>query len=233
MIAIVDARSPKIAIDELARYCTDILLFESRNITLNSISGHPDVFIFKEDNFTVVAPNAPTQVFDFLTKHKISFLTGETKIGESLQASSSYNCVVSSKYLFHKKNFTDNVILNHYSNKTFVNLPQSFAACCIIKFDDNYFVTSDMGIKTAMNKENIACDYFSPEEISIFGHKYGFLGGTAGISNRKIFFNGNFKKHKDADLIIDAAEKYGFETICLHQNSLYDGGRILFWNKAQ
>lgn len=232
MIAIIDARSPKIAIDNLANFCSDILLFESKNITGNSISGHLDIFIFKDEKYTVVAPNTPPQVFDFLNKHKIDFSIGETQIGESLNASAPYNCVTSSDYLFHKKDFTDSVICKLYNDKTFINLPQSFAACSIIKFDDNYFVTSDKGIKNVMDKNNIVCEYFSPERISIFGHKYGFLGGTAGITDSKIFFNGNIQKHEHAKVILDAAEKFQFEIISLHQNFLYDGGRILFWNKT-
>jgi len=39
MLAIIDARSPKKAIENLQKYADDILLFSSKNITYNSISG--------------------------------------------------------------------------------------------------------------------------------------------------------------------------------------------------
>ena len=229
MIAVIDARSPKEAIENLAKYCDNIFLFKSENITYESISGHPDIFIFQDENNTILAPNSPKELILFLENNSIDFSFGKTSIGGDLKASTPYNCIASSKYLFHKKGFTDKTILDLHKNKIFVDLPQAYTACSLIHLSNKHYITSDLGIQKSINQQGLICDYFSPEKISIVRHKYGFLGGTHGRIGDKLFFNGNIDLHKDAEVIRNVAKNNGFEIISLHDNYLYDGGKIFFW----
>jgi len=230
MLAIIDKRSSKEAKENLSKYVDDILFFESKGITYNSISGHPDIFIFQENNKLIIAPNAPEQLFNFLEKYKINFQIGNSKVDETFKNSVKYNCVSSNNFLFHKKGLTEDLILKNNTDKTFINLPQAYTRCSMLYLKDDFFISSDIGIKKVLDQNNLQNFYFSPEDIKIIEHKNGFFGGTCGVFDNKIFFNGNINKHKDGVALRNFLEDLNFEIICLHDDYLYDGGGIFFIN---
>ncbi len=228
MLAIIDHRSPPEAIENLKKITSDVLLFGSENITYNSISGHPDIFIFQDKNNIIIAPNSPDLLINFLEKHKINFRKGEKPVGNELDNSVQYNCVLTDKYFFHKKDKTDKIVLENNIDKKFINLPQAYTRCSMINLSDNIILHSDKGIKKALDKESIENFYFSPEEIKIKDHKNGFFGGTCGIFGKRIFFNGNIDKHKDGKELRIFLSTLKYEIISLHDDYLYDGGGIFF-----
>jgi len=229
MIAIIDIRSHKKAIDELSKYVDDILLFESHNITYNSISCHPDIFIYQNNIVNIIAPNSPIILFDFFEKHNINFKIGNSLIGKELYNTVNYNCLTTNLYFFHNLNYTDKLIKNLNNSKIQINLNQAYTACSLIALNDNLFITSDKGIQTTLLKNNLNSLYFSPEKIKIFDHKHGFIGGCAGFANNKLFFNGNIEMHDDSKKLRTLCENQNIEIICLHNDYLYDGGKILFF----
>jgi hypothetical protein len=229
MIAIIDSRAPKEAIEELKLIADKVLTFSSENITYESISGHPDIFIYQDSENVILAPNSPKILTDFLYKNEISFSTGNSKIGDKLNDSALYNCISTKKYFFHKKGFTDSKVLEINSKKKFINLPQAYSACSLIALNENYFLTSDKGILKTIKSAGLNCEYFSPEKILIPIHNHGFIGGTSGIFQNKIYFIGNIKKHSDYNIITDLTEKSELEIVSLYDGNLYDGGKIFFF----
>ena len=79
-----------------------------------------------------------------------------------------------------------------------------------------------------INQLNLRCFYFDPSDINIYDHKHGFIGGTAGVIDNKIFFNGNIELHSDGYNLQDFINKCGFEIVTLGSHKLYDGGGIFF-----
>lgn len=232
MLAIIDYRSPKDSIDTLSKHVDDILLFKSENITYESISGHPDIFVYQDENNLIIAPNSPDLLIHFLNKHNVKYEVGKKEVGKNLQNSTPYNCLSTNKYLFHKKGFTDEMIIEKNKYKHFVNLPQAYTRCSLTHLKNNTFLTSDKGIEKILFKEGLDSFYFSPEKIKIFDHKHGFIGGTSGITGNKIFFNGNIELHKDGQDLKKSIENLSMEIINLNNDYLYDGGGIfLFENK--
>ena len=230
MLAIIDSRAPQEAISNLKKYVDDLLLFKSEEITFNPISGHPDIFIYQDESNLIIAPNAPTSLFDFLIAHKIHFIAGDSKVAENFKDSVSYNCVGNSKYFFHKSGFTDPVIVLQTQEKEFINLPQAYTRCSLTHLGNNKYITSDKGIEKKIKEIKLDCFYFPPEEISIIGHSHGFLGGTSGLCNGKIFFIGNLDLHKAGFELRKYIESQGVEIISLCNSTLYDGGGIIFIN---
>ena len=230
MLAVIDARSSEEAKKNLRIYAEDILFFASTGITYNSISGHPDIFIFQEKNNLIIAPNSPEQLINFLKKHEVNFQPGTGKVGKNFGNSVKYNCIATNNFLLHKKNMTESLILEHSRNKKFINLPQAYTSCSMINLRNNIFISSDLGIKKVLDRNNLKNLYFSPENIRIFDHNNGFFGGTCGISGNKIFFNGNIDKHKHGKELRTFLYDLNYEIICLHDDFLYDGGGIFFIN---
>jgi len=228
MFAIIDSRSSKKAISKLKEYVDDVFAFQTGGITGNSISGHPDIFIYQDKNQLVVAPNAPVELFKFLNSHNIAYLKGERDVGHELDNSVQYNCLNTSQFLFHKSGYTDSAILEINKDKEFVQLPQAYTRCSLVHLCEDNYLTSDRGIEKVLLQKGLSCFYFNPEEITIRDHKNGFIGGSLGIWARRIFFNGNIELHADGQRLKEHMLKLDFDIVNLSDEYLYDGGCIFF-----
>jgi len=228
MFAIIDSRSPEQAINNLKEYVTDVCMFQTNGITGNSISGHPDIFIYQDRNQLVLAPNAPVELFEFLNNHNIEYLKGNKNVGKELFNSVQYNCLSTSQFLFHKSGFTDSVILEINKDKEFVQLPQAYTRCSLMHLCEDNYVTSDRGIENVLLQKGLSCFYFNPEEIIIRDHNNGFIGGTAGMWGKRIFFNGNVGLHADGQGLQEHLLNLGIDIVNLSDEYLYDGGCIFF-----
>lgn len=228
MLAIIDSRSTKQAINNLKKYVTDVYTFQTNGITGNPISGHPDIFIYQEKNQLVVAPNAPVELFAFFENHNIAYLKGKRDVGHELVNSVQYNCLSTSQFLFHRSGFTDSAILKINKDKEFIQLPQAYTRCSLVHLCEDNYLTSDRGIEKVLLQRGLFCFYFNPEEITIQDHKNGFIGGAVGICGKRIFFNGNIELHADGQRLKEHLLNLGFDIINLSDEYLYDGGCIFF-----
>lgn len=227
MYAIIDKRAPFEVKKNLKKYVDDIFEFSSEGITYNSISGHPDIFLFQDDNGFVVAPNSPKELINFLECKNVNYSFGDKPVGEHLDDSVLYNCLTTNKYFFFKKDKPDASIQKRNSEKILINLPQAYTRCSMFAINDKV-ITSDKGIVKALEKNNIEHFYFNPSKIRIEDHKNGFIGGAMGAVDNKVFFLGNLLKHNDGKALYKFITTLGKEVICLGNDYLYDGGGIFF-----
>ncbi|SDX72027.1 hypothetical protein SAMN05444411_108131 [Lutibacter oricola] len=227
MYAIIDHRVSLEIKKNLEKYVEGIFEFSSNAITYNSISGHPDIFIFQDQNGLIIAPNAPKKLINFLDTIKAKYYFGNKNVDESLNNSVLYNCLTNNNYFFCKPNKPDLAIQQKHLDKTMVNLPQAYTRCSMFTIKDTV-ITSDKGIIKELAKHKIESFYFEPSQIKIEDHKHGFIGGTMGIMDNKVFFLGNILKHKNGNALNKYITNLGKEVICLGTDYLYDGGSIFF-----
>lgn len=227
MYAIIDPRAPLKVKKNLKKYTNDIFEFSSDEITYNSIAGHPDIFMFQDVHKLILAPNTPKELIHFLDKKAINYSFGIHPVGKNLDTSVLYNCLCTPNYFFCKKGKPDISIQKWCSLKQLVNIPQSYARCSMSAIENN-IITSDKGIVKVLEKSQIDYLYFDPSEITIKDHKNGFIGGTMGATDNKVFFLGNILKHKDGKALDKYIAALGKEVICLGNNYLYDGGGLFF-----
>lgn len=227
MYAIIDQRTPLTIKNNLKKYTDEFFEFSSNSITYNSISCHPDIFMYQDANKLVLAPNSPKDLLNFLEKNAVNFSFGINDVGKNLDNSVLYNCLSTPKYFFCKKGKPDVSIQNWCSLKQHINIPQSYARCSMFAIENN-IITSDLGIVKALKNNQINYFYFNPSEITIKDHKNGFIGGTMGATDSKVFFLGNILKHKDGKALDKYITALGKEVICLGNDYLYDGGGIFF-----
>ncbi|HEY4797979.1 MAG TPA: hypothetical protein VII99_02775 [Bacteroidia bacterium] len=228
MLAIIDSRAPAEAISNLRQHVDGVLLFHSEEITSNAISGHPDIFIYQDQDNLIVAPNAPTSLIDFFKKHRVHFIFGETNVTEDFEGNVRYNCLGTSHYFLHREGFTEPAIFRLITKKEFIHLPQAYTRCSLTHLGNDQYITSDKGIEKKLKEKGLDCFYFSPEEISIIGHPHGFFGGTNGLWNGKLFFIGNIDLHQNGGGLRKYIAQCGIEIISLSNTLLYDGGGIFF-----
>ena len=227
MYVIIDKRTPLAVKKNLEKYTSDIFEFSSDEITYNAISGHPDIFMFQDANKLILAPNTPKKLINFLDKKAVNYTFGKNPVGESLDRSVLYNCLSTQKYFFCKKGKPDSSIQKWCSSKQLVNIPQSYARCSMFAIE-NKIITSDKGIVKVLEKSHLDFFYFDPSEITIKDHKNGFIGGSMGATDNKLFFLGNILKHKDGKALDQYLSALGKQVICLGNDYLYDGGGLFF-----
>ena len=228
MYAIIDQRSPEVVKNNLARYVDDVFEFSSENITYNSISGHPDIFLFQDSKKLIIAPNSPKNLIDFLNKKKVNYALGIKDVGESLEESSRYNCYSTKEYFFCNQGKPDKSIQNYCANKQLIHVPQSYVRCSMFSMNSQKFITSDLGIAKVLENNKMDYFYFDPTAINIVDHKYGFIGGTVGEMEDKLFFLGNILKHNYGIGLRDYITANQKQVICLGNDYLYDGGGLFF-----
>ncbi len=228
MLAIIDSRSSKQAIDNLREFVEDLFTFQTCGLVDNSISGHPDIFIYQDSRQLVVAPNSPEELFEFLDSHNSVYVRGERDVGDGPDKSVQYNCLGTADFLFHKSGYTDPAILRVNRDKEFIHLPQAYTRCSLVHLCGDNYLTSDRGIEKVLLLMGLSCFYFSPEEITIRDHNNGFIGGAIGIWGKRIFFNGDVKLHADGQRLREYLTGLDFDIVNLSDEHLYDGGCIFF-----
>ena len=227
MWAIIDSRAPREAINRLSK-SFDVLELKSEGITYGEVSGHPDVFIFQDENRIIVAPNSPKELINFLDQQNTNYIFGRKEVGTELNNSTQYNCIATENIILHKKGYTDEVILENSQNKKLFELPQAYTRCSLTMMNESNYITSDKGIEKSLLKEGYNVLEVSPSSILLPGYPYGFFGGTNGIVNNTFYLIGSLNHHEQGEEIKQFLIENKLEIIELYDGPLYDGGGIFF-----
>lgn len=224
-IVIIDARSPRQALEKLAKKF-EVIPFQSHKITIDALSGHPDLFIFQDGKEIVIAPNTPNEILQKINKKR--YILGESFISEKVEDSIKYNCVATEQFFIHKKGKTDNKIIDIQKDKTFIHTNQAYTRCTTFPINENTFITSDSYTQKQLLAHNCSVLFVSPEDIQLPPYKYGFIGGCLGKYEDTIYINGNLSQHKQGSKIKAFIESNHLSISELHNSKLYDGGGIFF-----
>ncbi|HKK09714.1 MAG TPA: hypothetical protein VJ939_02705 [Bacteroidales bacterium] len=226
MLIVADYRYPEQIKAHLAAL-GELVLFKANGLVYDSISGHPDIFLCETPSGLVVAPNTPASIIKALEKHQINFCFGKHPVGESFPETIPYNAVVTKTSIIHNEKHTDNRIPEGNPDLQRIHVRQGYTRCSLFALDQNTFITSDYGIKNAL--ENLFdVHYFSPKNILLPGQKHGFLGGCLGRMNQNIFFTGRLDtlpNHKD---LLNLLSERNLAFTELYDGPLIDGGGLFF-----
>lgn len=226
---IADKRLPVAVIEKLTEL-GEVMLFETKDITYPSISGHPDIFLTQIENQIIIAPNTPEDFRIQLEKCKIRFQTGQNPVGNSYPETSYYNAVIDGSVLIHHPDFTDSVIRQCTGHLFQISTNQGYSRCNCISLNSKGYICSDRSIERSLKSAGRNVIYVNPEGIVLKGHDYGFFGGTAGVCNDQLILSGSLKYYRWGDEVKHFAEMTGFSVVELYDGPLVDGGGIFFLN---
>jgi hypothetical protein len=224
---ITDKKTPSTAKKKLALY-SELLELETSGITYPAISGHPDIFFCQTSAGLIVAPNLPEEYFRLLDRYSIHNRKGETAVGKAYPQTAPYNAVVTPKHFIHNLKYTDPQLLTACEGLTPIHVNQGYTRCNLLALNENLFITSDKGICDSLLDHGLHCHYFPPDEIRLEAFPNGFLGGTGGIWNQKLFICGSLRHHSWGNEFREIVEAEGFEIIELMDGPLMDVGSIVF-----
>lgn len=227
MLIFVDRRVPARAKEKLTNYGR-VIEFFTGNITYDSISGHPDIFITQYDDEYLVAPNIPDNYKRILIQENVPFNEGEKQVGNRYPETAAYNAVITRTHAIHNFNISDRVLLESCRGKINVHVKQGYTRCNLVLISENAMITSDPGIAATLRKEGMEILFVDPEGILLPGQRHGFIGGACGIHENRLFVTGSLDFHKDGARIREFVRKRNFEIIELYPGPLFDGGSLIF-----
>lgn len=225
MLIIIDKKMPSIAKKRLAKY-GNIMELETKGITYEAISGHPDIFFCIMNKKTVLAPNLPVSYKKILEEYHINCVEGYTYVGKKYPFSAKYNAFADKNIFVHNLEITDRILLEQAASLNTIKVKQGYCRCNLVG-NKSCYLTSDHGIFESLKKLGFNLLYVDPRKIILQGFKHGFFGGCCGIQGDRLFVNGRLSSLENGDYLIKTIEKY-FQIIELHDQPLIDVGSIIF-----
>ncbi len=206
----------------------EVIYIETRGITYNEISGHPDVFLCQTDNGLICAPNIPKCIVEQLEIKKVKFEFGLSDVGFKYPETAKYNAVVTDEFIIHNLNDTDKKILDYGVDKVHIHVNQAYTRCNLFALKSNKFITSDLGIFNVIQNHNLEVLYLDPSNILLPGFKNGFFGGTCGKYKNKMYLLGCINSIEKPKEFLSFVNDDNFIVEELYQGPLYDSGSIIF-----
>ncbi len=229
MLIFIDRKAPAVARQALSHW-GEVVVFDAPGIAYDAVSGHPDVFIFQYPGGLIVAPNIPARYLEILDRHNIAYQKGIMPVGAKYPATAIYNALYTPYGVLHNAKVSDDLIKEKATK--FIHCRQAYTRCTTFLAGE-LFLTSDRGIEHTLLQQSLNVQFVHPQNIVLQGFKCGFIGGTCGLWQKKVYFCGSLYGLQHAELIREQLHHNGFEIIELYQGPLMDVGGILFIQEKQ
>lgn len=189
---------------------------------LEPISDHPDLSIFPLGaNKILVDKNLAPYYRDKLPNYYV--IEGEP-VKMKYPYDSIYNVYEGDDFFIHN-DLTESHILDHMKDKTHLRVNQGYTRCSIIPMGDR-ILTADYGIYKKL-RDKIKVVLLHKEDIDLYGFETGFIGGTCGIYEDKLIFDGNIDRLKSFDIIKANADEAGLTLVYPKDIDLQDLGSLM------
>ena len=179
-----------------------------------SISSHPDIFYFCHNE-----------------RHCNSVIYAKN-VGNKYPDTCRFNAVGIGNVLIHNLLYTDSSILEFYrkmwTKSVQINVNQGYTRCNLLALDEKNYITSDMGIKRALEEHEFNVFYVDPHQITLPGQKYGFFPGCCGLVDDNVVVCGSISRLKECKELRKFIRRNGMKIIELYDGELVDVGSIFF-----
>jgi len=199
---------------------------QMEGLVYKSINGHPDIFMCRGEEGTVLAPGLPENLLIEFKKRGITLFTGRSDPGKAYPETARYNAVVTSEFIIHNLKITDPEIFKAFPGRKQLHVNQGYTRCNLLALDNDHFITSDRGIEKVLRAEDKIVLFVDPEPIKLKGQKHGFFGGCCGLNGREVVIAGKLSFHPQGNEIREFIEGNGMLIRELYNGALYDAGGI-------
>lgn len=108
----------------------------------------------------------------------------------------------------------------------YIHTRQGYAKCSTLILNEKAIVTADDSIIEIAKRLDI--EYLriknAPNNVSLQGYDYGFIGGASAVYDSSVLFFGNLSLHENGEEIASFCKKHGFSVASLTKNRLTDVG---------
>lgn len=232
--AIIDERASIKVCRNVEKLGFEVIFQKPYKHVSKSCSSHPDISLFRlTKNKIIYAPETDEKFLQKLSDKGLILIPGQKKPLSTYPEEIRYNAAVIGRKLFHKLDFTDEIIISEAKKEgfEFINVKQGYTACSTSIINDKTIITSDVGINNAALLKGIDSLLISPQKnIQLEGVEWGFIGGSTGrITDSKLAISGNPKSLESYDRIFKFLIDRNVELISLSDDGVVDLGTIMFF----
>ena len=225
MKAYISQNADKRILDTLRQEGFEIVPLAPFSALSHPVDTHADMLLCAAEDTVFVHENYQCDLQDLENIVKIN-----ENISNKYPHDVPLNIAIVGKNAFANVKFASKTIIEHLKNEGFAihHVAQGYAHCSTCIVSDSAIITADIGISEKALKTGIDVLLISSGGISLPPYEYGFIGGSCGSHDNKIYFCGSLKYHADGGKIRDFCEKHGKSVIELCDAPLIDVGGILF-----
>lgn len=229
--ALLNPDTPENIKINLAKHGFEVIIIPFCGTLSRSVAGHPDLQFFTDDEKVFCRPKTPLEFIRRLEQCGADVIVCENEPEEKYPHDIAYNIACTGLIAFHRTDKTDARILAYLKSKnvTVYNVSQGYSRCSTVITGDQQIITADKGIRDTAARAKADTLLIKSGYIKLPGYKYGFIGGTSGTFEDKVFFTGNINLHPDGQQITQFIEEGGKQIVCLSNDELLDTGSILFF----
>lgn len=138
------------------------------------------------------------------------------------------NVLVMGNHIFCNQEFTAGNLLEYAKglNYKIVNVKQGYSACSTLVLNDNTAITTDVGIKKAIEGVGKKALLIPSDDIHLPPYSCGFIGGASGKIGNAVYVFGNLDTLKHADEIRAMIQASGCTPFEIPLGRVYDFGGI-------
>lgn len=206
------------------------LIKSDNNLSVQrDLAYHPDLQIchLGDNNFVVSIENY-NYYKNLLPDAKL--IEGETKLYFKYPNDCYYNSVFVGKNLICNIKCTDINILEYakINNYQIINVNQGYTKCSVLPLNENSVLTSDIGIKDTLEKNNFNVFYIDAKQIYLDGYNNGFIGGCGFmLSKEELFICGNISETKEFKELIKFLNSLNIKLLYIEKIPLMDYGSFI------
>ena len=198
----------------------------------NPVSSHADMLFCVLDNTIFcyedyVKDNKLCNILKDLG-YDIVFVSNECK--KEYPYDISLNVLVMGKTIFCNKKYTSNEILEYaeFNGYTIKNIKQGYSACSTLVLDSKNAITSDPSVFNALIelKKNVLL--IDNSNIELKGYNCGFVGGSTGAFNNKLYLFGELEYIQECDRFNKFVSDLDYVIEPILQGGVYDFGGVKF-----
>ncbi len=208
----------------------DVLEFPENPALGENIANHSDLsFLFYGENTLFTAPRMKKYLDNFRNLN-LDVVELPESLGSVYPNDVRLCAAVFPQFIILNEKTISPFLLDFFKskNKYVIDVNQGYVKCSVTAVSDEALITDDESIYKST--VNLGLDVLKVEKgsVKLKGFEYGFIGGASGkISKNIIAFNGNIKKHKNYNEIMEFLGKRNVRAVSLNENELRDIGGIL------
>ena len=221
----ISGRAYESVLKLLKSFSAELVLIPDLPKIYSRTAYHADLSLCVLGDTVVCAPS----LYEKIEKiDNFNIIKGEAEPQEPYPYDVLYNAAVVGKHIFCNLTATDRVLIEVAKKNGFnlINVKQGYARCSTLPVTDSALITSDNGICSAALKSGLDVLYVSNEDVLLEGYPNGFIGGTGGVFENRMFFCGDITQHRDFEKIKEFCGKYSVEIVYTSE-PLRDFGSVL------
>lgn len=236
---LIDSRAPKKAKERLASLGYNVIALPPSRYLPGAISGHADSLIFRLENQIITFADycdEAAYVFSDIREAHPSVSVGFSSETPShvYPDDAKYNALVMGNKVFARLDsisatVKEAAIAGGYE---LINVNQGYPACTTLVLDGTHAITSDKGLFKVLTTHGVSVTLIEVGSIGLPPYEYGFIGGTAGVCDGKVYFVGDYTAHPSAADIDKTIRSLSLNPVSLTEGLLTDIGGLLFLNNT-